>query len=58
MQRLVAMLRNADMAAIDAVEALGPLMPADAEAAYAELHAAVMALDFEGAQARCQALLA
>ena len=45
------------MAATDAVEALLPCLPAAHQAAFAGLHAAVMALDFERAQALCQALL-
>ncbi len=57
LQHLMAMLRSSDMAATDAVEALAPQVPAPHQTAFAHLHAAVMALDFEQAQALCQALL-
>ncbi|MDP3520017.1 MAG: PAS-domain containing protein [Hydrogenophaga sp.] len=57
LQHLMGMLRSSDMAATDAVEALLPQLPAEHQTAFAALHAAVMGLDFERAQALCQALL-
>jgi PAS domain S-box-containing protein len=57
LQHLMGMLRSSDMAATDAVEAMLPHLPAAHQAAFAGLHAAVMALDFERAQVLCQALL-
>jgi hypothetical protein len=57
LQHLMGMLRSSDMAATDAVEALLPCLPAAHQAALADLHEAVMGLDFERAQALCQALM-
>ena len=57
LRRLMAMLDAADMAATDAVQALGPLLPASRQADVATLQDAVMGLDFERARALCQALL-
>lgn len=51
------MLHAADMAATDAVEALGAMMPPAHLGAFGGLHSAVMALDFERAERLAQAVL-
>jgi PAS domain S-box-containing protein len=57
LQQLMTMLRSSDMAATDAIESLASQVPASHQAAFADLQSAVMALDFERAQALCQLLL-
>ena len=57
LRHLLTLLRSADMSATDAVEALATQVPAQHGAAFAELQTAVAALDFERAQALCQAWL-